>query len=161
MNISLSRYWLLLLMLIINIGRGKRNPWRLWWRTNPDWVENPTKKSTGNYVDMDVTVQSVCLYVSTCLCVSLVGQLINTPTNEVWGMFFSPCLSVCLSVCPFVHPSVHLSPSVCLFVCLSPVCGHDSKRWVHEFLWKFVYWLLTIIDVHLEFSYFSILQALW
>ena len=72
------------------------------------------------------------------------------------GMFFSPCLSVCLSVHPSVHPSVHLSTSVCLFVCLSPVCGHDSKRWVHKFLWKSVHWLLTIIDVHLEFSYFSI-----
>ena len=130
MNISLSRYWLLLLMLIINIGRRKRNPWRLWWRTNPDWVENPTKKSTGNYVDMDVTVQSVCLYVSTCLCVSLVGQLINTPANEVWGMFFSPCLSVCqsvclslcLSVCPSVRPSICPSISICLSVRLSVPC---------------------------------------
>ena len=113
---------------------------------------------------------AVCLYMF--VCQSSWSNLFIPPANEVWGYIFvtlsvcpsvrlsvrlfvrpSICLSVCpsfhLSVCLSIHPSVHLSVcpsfylSVCLFFCLSPVCGHDSKRWVHKFLWKSVHWLLT------------------
>ena len=60
----------------------------------------------------------------------------NTTANEVWGILVLPCPSVCPSVGPSVWMSV-------------PVCRHDyvqacSEKWVHRFLWKSVYWLLTI-----------------
>ena len=149
-------------MFIIVIGRGKRRPQQPWWRTNPDWAEHPTKNSTGNIVFYYIFFSrlvlvynnallcrygcyiticvSVCLYMF--VCQSSWWILFIPPANEVWGNIFFT-LSVCLSVRPSVrssiHPSVHLSVclsfrlSVCLFVCLSPVCGHDSKRWVHNF----------------------------
>ena len=116
------------------------------------------------YVDMDVTVQSVCLYVSTCLCVSLVGEFyLYLPQMKFGGIFFSPCLFVCLSVHPFVRPSIHLS--ICLFVYLS-VCLSVCQLFVDMILRDgcihFYENLYTdyspFVDVHLEFSYFSIFK---
>ena len=74
-------------------------------------------------------------------------------------------LSFWPSVYPSIRPSVRLfvCPSVCLSVFLSvrlfvPVFGKDfvhacSDRWVHEFFWKFVHWLLSIWRCAPGFSY--------
>ena len=102
---------------------------------------------------------SVCLYMF--VCQSSWSNLLIPPQMKFGGNLFHPvCLSVCLSIRPFIHPSIHLSIflSICLFVHLSPVSGHDSKRWVHKFYENLYTDYSPFADVHLEFSYFSIFK---
>ena len=107
---------------------------------------------------------AVCLYMF--VCQSSWSNLFIPLANEVWGYIFvtlSVCPSVRLSVRPSICPSVCLSifPSVCLSVCLS-VCPLFVDMILRDGCIHFYENLYTdyspFVDVHLEFSYFSIFK---